>query len=214
MRRIFRRYVQLSASQKRSYTLLILLTVVALLLYCLGLGGVFLRSRLVIDTALQLPPTFTATATPQATSPATAGPTGTPTATLPPTPTQRPIPTFTPTPESVNITVVITSTEGLTSTVVVSATVTPTPVLTPTVTITAEASLVSPTQPESTAISYAGQNARGDAFCSTSQAQEATQSGALSLAPDQHIDAADLPVSATGPTPTLPDGPVPIRRYG
>lgn len=141
MRRIFRRYTQLSASQKRLYSLLTLLTLIALLLYCLGLGGVLLRSRLVTDVALELPPTFTATPTTIATVPATAGPTGTPTATLPPTPTQRPIPTLTPTPESVNITVVITSTEGVTSTVVISATVTPTPELTPTVTITAEASL-------------------------------------------------------------------------
>lgn len=121
--------------------MLTLFSLVALLLYCLGLGGVLLRSRLVTDAALELPPTFTATSTPAATAPATPGPTSTPTATLPPTPTQRPIPTSTPTPESVNITVVITSTDGLTSTVVVSATVTPTPVLTPTVTITAETSL-------------------------------------------------------------------------
>lgn len=141
MRGIFRRYTQLSVSQKRVYSLLTLLTLIALLLYCLGLGGVLLRSRLVTDVALELPPTFTATPTTAATVAATAGPTGTPTATLPPTPTQRPIPTLTPTPESVNITVIITSTEGVTSTVVISATVTPTPELTPTVTITAEASL-------------------------------------------------------------------------
>jgi hypothetical protein len=141
VRSVFGRYSQLSASQKRLYSLLAVVTLIALLLYCLGLGGILLRSRLVRDVALELPPTFTATATLESTVVATPGPTHTPTATLPPTPTQRPIPTLTPTPESVNITVVITSTEGLTSTTVVSATVTPTPVLTPTVTITAAASL-------------------------------------------------------------------------
>jgi hypothetical protein len=141
MRSIFRRYRQLSAPQKRLYSLVAVVTLIALLLYCLGLGGLLLRSRLVGDVALELPPTFTATPSPQSTVVATPGPTRTPTATLPPTPTQRPIPTLTPTPESVNITVVITSTVGLTSTMVISATVTPTPVLTPTVTITAEASL-------------------------------------------------------------------------
>lgn len=144
MRRFFQRYSHLSPSQKRLYSLLSLITLAALLLYCLGLSSLLLRSRLVSDVALVLPPTFTPTSTPQATTPATAGPTGTPTATLPPTPTQRPIPTYTPTPESVNITVVITSTEGVTSTTVISATVTPTPVLTATVTITAEASLRAP----------------------------------------------------------------------
>jgi len=161
MRSILRRYGQLSAPQKRQYSLLTVVTLIALLLYCLGLGGLLVRSRLVTDVALELPPTFTATPSPQSTVVATPGPTRTPTATLPPTPTQRPIPTLTPTPESVNVTVVITSTGGLTSTIVVSATVTPTPVLTPTVTISAEASLGPsyvgrPSVPESVVLMHRG----------------------------------------------------------
>ncbi len=144
MRRLFRRYSQLAAPQKRLYSLLTVLTAIALLLYCLGIGSFLARSRLVPEVALEIPPTFTASPTSMPTSTAPPGSTSTPTATLPPTPTQRPIPTFTPTPESVNITVVITDTQGVTTTVVISATVTPTPEITPTVTITAEASLTSP----------------------------------------------------------------------
>ena len=144
MRRLFRRYSQLAAPHKRLYSLLTVITAIALLLYCLGIGSFLARSRLVPEVALQIPPTFTASPTSMPTSTAPPGSTSTPTATLPPTPTQRPIPTFTPTPESVNITVVITDTQGVTTTVVISATVTPTPELTPTVTITAEASLTFP----------------------------------------------------------------------
>jgi len=144
MRRLFRRYSTLAAPQKRLYSLLTVITAIALLLYCLGIGSFLARSRLVPEVALQIPPTFTASPTSMPTSTAPPGSTSTPTATLPPTPTQRPIPTFTPTPESVNITVVITDTQGVTTTVVISATVTPTPELTATVTITAEASLAFP----------------------------------------------------------------------
>jgi hypothetical protein len=144
MRRIFRRYTQLTVRQKRLYSLLSVVTAVAALLYCLGIGGLVLRSRLVPEVALVSSPTPTATPTHAPTSVAQPATSVTPTPTLPPTPTQRPIPTFTPTPESVNITVVITNTDGLTSTVVISATVTPTPVLTPTVTVTAEVSLTLP----------------------------------------------------------------------
>lgn len=144
MRRLFRRYSTLAAPQKRLYSLLTVITAIALLLYCLGIGSFLARSRLVPEVALQIPPTFTASPTSMPTSTAPPGSTSTPTATLPPTPTQRPIPTFTPTPESVNITVVITDTQGVTTTVVISATVTPTPELTATVTITAEASLTFP----------------------------------------------------------------------
>lgn len=144
MRRLFRRYSQLAAPHKRLYSLLTVITAIALLLYCLGIGSFLARSRLVPEVALEIPPTFTASPTSMPTSTAPPGSTSTPTATLPPTPTQRPIPTFTPTPESVNITVVITDTQGVTTTVVISATVTPTPELTATVTITAEASLTFP----------------------------------------------------------------------
>ena len=144
MRRIFRRYTQLTIPQKRLYSLLTVVTAVAALLYCLGIGSLVVRSRLVPEVALESSPAPTATLPLVPTSVAQPETSVTPTATLPPTPTQRPIPTLTPTPESVNITVVITNTEGLTTTVVISATVTPTPVLTPTVTVTAEASLKLP----------------------------------------------------------------------
>ena len=144
MRGLLRRYTRLTVPQKRLYSALTVLTMVALLLYCLGIGSFILRSRLVTETALELPPTFTASPTPMPTSVASPQSTATPTATLPPTPTQRPIPTYTPTPESVNVTVVITSTEGVTSTTVISATVTPTATFTPTITTTAEASLTLP----------------------------------------------------------------------
>lgn len=139
-----RRFVQLTVQRKRLYSALTIITLAALMLYCLGIGSFVLRSRLVTETALELPPTFTATPTATPTSAAPIQSTSTPTATLPPTPTQRPIPTYTPTPESVNVTVVVTSTEGVTSTVVISATVTPTATFTPTMTTTAEASLTLP----------------------------------------------------------------------
>jgi hypothetical protein len=141
MRKLFRRYTQLTVPQKRLYSLLTIVTLFALLLYCLGIGSFLLRSRLVPQVAAEIPATITASPTPVPTVLATPAHTATPTATLPPTPTQLPIPTFTPTPESVNVTVVITGTDGLTTTTVISATVTPTPTLTATVTITAEASL-------------------------------------------------------------------------
>jgi hypothetical protein len=141
MRKLFRRYTQLTVPQKRLYSLLTIITLFAMLLYCLGIGSFLLRSRLVPQVAADIPATITASPTPVPTTPATPAHTATPTATLPPTPTQLPIPTFTPTPESVNVTVVITGTDGLTTTTVISATVTPTPTFTPTVTITAEASL-------------------------------------------------------------------------
>jgi hypothetical protein len=141
MRALLRRYTHLTVQQKRLYSALTVITTVALLMYCLGIGSLVLRSRLVTKTALELPPTFTATPTATPTSAAPIQSTSTPTATLPPTPTQRPIPTYTPTPESVNVTVVVTSTEGVTSTVVISATVTPTATFTPTITTTAQASL-------------------------------------------------------------------------
>jgi hypothetical protein len=144
MRRLLRRYGQLTVQQKRLYSALTVLTLAALLMYCLGIGSFLLRSRLVTETALEMPPTFTATPTALPTGVATPQNTSTPTATLPPTPTQMPIPTYTPTPESVNITVVITGTDGVTSTAVVSATVTPTATFTPTITTTAEASLTLP----------------------------------------------------------------------
>jgi hypothetical protein len=141
MRGLIRRYSQLTVPQKRLYSLLTIVTLFALLLYCLGIGSFLLRSRLVSEVAADIPPTLTASPTLIPTTLATPRNTATPTATLPPTPTQRPIPTFTPTPESVNVTVVITTTDGLTTTTVISATVTPTPTFTPTVTITSEASL-------------------------------------------------------------------------
>ncbi len=144
MRHLFRRYAQLTVPQKRLYSLLTVVTAVATLLYCLGIGSLVVRSHLVPEVALESSPTATGTPTLVPTSMAWPETSTTPTATLPPTPTQRPIPTFTPTPESVNVTVVITDTEGVTTTVVISATVTPTPVLTPTVTITAEAFLTLP----------------------------------------------------------------------
>jgi len=136
MRGLLRRYTRLTVPQKRLYSALTVLAMVALLLYCLGIGSFLLRSRLVTETALEILPTFTASPTPMRTSVASPQSTATPTATLPPTPTQRPIPTYTPTPESVNVTVVITSTEGVTSTTVISATVTPTATFTPTSTST------------------------------------------------------------------------------
>ena len=136
MRGLLRRYTRLTVQQKRLYSALTVLTMVALLLYCLGIGSFLLRPRLLTETALEIPPTFTPSPTPVPTSVATPQSTATPTATLPPTPTQRPIPTYTPTPESVNVTVVITSTDGVTSTTVISATVTPTATLTPTITST------------------------------------------------------------------------------
>jgi hypothetical protein len=141
MRGFFGRYTQLTVPQKRLYSLLTIVTLFALVLYCLGIGSFLLRSRLVSEVTADLPPTLTASPTLMPTALATPRNTATPPATLPPTPTQRPIPTFTPTPESVNVTVVITTTDGLTTTTVISATVTPTPTFTPTVTITAEASL-------------------------------------------------------------------------
>ena len=144
MRGLLRRYAQLTVPQKRLYSALTVLTMVALLLYCLGIGSFLLRPRLVTETAQEIPPTFTPSPTPVPTSVASPQSTSTPTATLPPTPTQRPIPTLTPTPESVNVTVVITSTDGVTSTTVISATVTPTATFTPTITTTAEASLILP----------------------------------------------------------------------
>lgn len=134
MRGLLRRYDQLTVPRKRLYSALTVLTMVALLLYCLGISSFLLRSRLVPETALEVPPTLTPSPTPVPTSVAPPQSTATPTATLPPTPTQLPIPTFTPTPESVNVTVVITSTEGVTSTTVISATVTPTATFTPTIT--------------------------------------------------------------------------------
>lgn len=155
MRGLLRRYTQLTVQQKRIYSALTVLTMVALLLYCLGIGSFIARSSLVTETALELPPTFTASPTAMPTSAAPPQSTATPTATLPPTPTQRPIPTFTPTPESVNVTVVITSTEGVTTTVVISATVTPTATFTPTITTTAEASLTLPAA-ETTALPIRG----------------------------------------------------------
>jgi hypothetical protein len=144
VRHLFRRYTQLTVPQKRLYSLLTVVTAVAVLLYCLGIGGLVARSHLVPEVALESSPTAIATSTLVPTSVAWPEASGIPTATLPPTPTQRPIPTFTPTPESVNVTVVITDTQGVTTTVVISATVTPTPNITPTVTITAEACLTVP----------------------------------------------------------------------
>jgi len=144
MRSLFRRYRQLAVPEKRLYSLLAVFTLLALLLYCLGISSYLLRSRLAPQVAMETPPTSTSTPTSMPTTVATPGDTATPTATLPPTPTQRPIPTLTPTPESVNVTVVITTTDGLTTTTVISATVTPTPVLTATLTVTSETPL-SPT---------------------------------------------------------------------
>lgn len=136
MRSLFRHYRQLAVPEKRLYSLLAVFTLLALLLYCLGISSYLLRSRLVPQVAMETPPTSTSTPTSIPTTVATPRDTATPTATLPPTPTQRPIPTLTPTPESVNVTVVITGTDGLTTTTVISATVTPTPVLTATLTVT------------------------------------------------------------------------------
>lgn len=150
MRRLFRRYTQLTVSQKRLYSLLTVVTIFALLLYCLGVSSFLIRAWLVPRVAVQTSPTFTANATLTATTVMTPQHSSTPTATLPPTPTQRPIPTYTPTPtitptlEIITTTVIITATPGVTTTVVISATVTPTPVLTPTVTVTTETSLRTP----------------------------------------------------------------------
>lgn len=150
MRRLFRRYTQLTVSQKRLYSLLIVITTFALLLYCLGVSSFLLRLQLVPQVAVQTSPTFAANGTVTATIVMTPKHTSTPTATLPPTPTQRPIPTYTPTPtitptlEIITMTVIVTSTPGVTTTAVISATVTPTPVLSPTVTVTTEASLRTP----------------------------------------------------------------------
>ena len=219
MRSLLRRYSHLSASRKRLYSLLTLITLVALLLYCLGLGGFLLRSRLVSDLALELPPTFTATSTPQSTTPATPGPTGTPTATLPPTPTQRPIPTYTPTPETVNITVVITSTEGLTSTMVISATVTPTPVLTATVTITAEASLgalslVRPMGSQSGATTSPGLEIASKLRCSACWSQAARNVLPFRLTSGQDSDSATCLLSAACRAPTSRQTPARTPQYG
>jgi hypothetical protein len=150
MRSLFRRYRQLAVPEKRLYSLLAVFTLLALLLYCLGISSYLLRSRLVPQVAMETPPTSTSTPTSIPTTVATPRDTATPTATLPPTPTQRPIPTLTPTPESVNVTVVITGTDGLTTTTVISATVTPTPVLTATLTVTSEIPLIptGTTEPE------------------------------------------------------------------
>jgi hypothetical protein len=142
MRSLFRHYRQLAVPEKRLYSLLAVFTLLALLLYCLGISSYLLRSRLVPQVAMESPLTSTSTPTSIPTTVATPRDTATPTATLPPTPTQRPIPTLTPTPESVNVTVVITGTDGLTTTTVISATVTPTPVLTATLTVTSEIPLI------------------------------------------------------------------------
>ncbi len=158
MRRLFRRYVELKVAQKRFYSLLMVITLFTLLLYCLGIGSFLLRSRLVPEVAVESLPTFTPSPTLTPTTVLLPGQTPTPTATLPPTPTQRPIPTYTPTPshtttpETITMTVVITVTPGVTTTVVVSATVTPTPILTPTVTITAETSLTTASHGEADGI--------------------------------------------------------------
>ncbi|MGB3904516.1 MAG: hypothetical protein WBB22_06295 [Anaerolineae bacterium] len=150
MRRLFRRYTQLTVSQKRLYSLLTVITTFALLLYCLGVSSFLLRLQLVPQVAGQTSPTFAANGTVTATIVMTPKHTSTPTSTLPPTPTQRPIPTYTPTPtitptlEIITMTVIVTATPGVTTTAVISATVTPTAVLTPSVTVTAEASLRMP----------------------------------------------------------------------
>jgi hypothetical protein len=150
MRRLFRRYRELTVAQRRLYSFLIVITAFTALLYCLGVSSLLLRSQLVREVAVESLPTFTPSFTPTPTTVLLPGQTPTPTATLPPTPTQRPIPTYTPTPtptstpETITMTVVITATPGVTTTIVISATVTPTPVLTPTATITAETSLAPP----------------------------------------------------------------------
>ncbi len=150
MRSLFRRYAQLTASQKRAYSLLTVITVFALLLYCLGISSLLIRFRLVRDVRGEIPPTLTPTSTLAPTVIVSPEHTPTPSATLPPTPTQRPIPTYTPTPtitptlQIITRTVFVTATPGVLTTVVISVTVTPTPVLTPTVTITDEASLSLP----------------------------------------------------------------------
>lgn len=159
MRRLFRRYTQLTVSQKRIYSLLTVITIFALLLYCLGIGSLLIRSQLVPDVAVQIPPTFSPSATHTSVTIVTPEHTSTPTATLPATPTQRPIPTYTPTPtitptlEIITMTVLVTSTPGVVATEVISVTVTPTPVITPTVTVTTEASLTTPLLPHHAALS-------------------------------------------------------------
>jgi hypothetical protein len=176
MRSLFRRYRQLAVAEKRLYSLLAVFTLLALLLYCLGISSYLLRSRLVPQMAMEAPPTSTATPTSMPTTVATPGDTATPTATLPPTPTQRPIPTLTPTPESVNVTVVITGTDGLTTTTVISATVTPTPVLTATLTITSETPL-SPTgtaEPDEVSVAPSQANCPWAAFSRASSSPDVT----------------------------------------
>lgn len=148
MRHLLSRYTQLTVRQKRFYSLLTVITVFALLLYCLGVSTLLLRSQLVTQVAVEMPPTFTPSPTLAPTTVVTPEHTATSTATLPPTPTQRPIPTYTPTPETITITVVITTTPGVTTTAVVSATVTPTPIVTSTLTITPETSLTPASTPE------------------------------------------------------------------
>jgi hypothetical protein len=153
MRRLFRRYTQLTVSQKRIYSLLTVITVFALLMYCLGIGSLLIRSQLVPEVAVQIPSTSSPSATHTSVTIVTPEHTYTPTATLPATPTQRPIPTYTPTPtitptlEIITMTVLVTSTPGVVATEVISVTVTPTPVITPTVTVTTEASLTTPPLP-------------------------------------------------------------------
>ncbi len=150
MRRLFRRYAQLTVSQKRVYSLLTVITIFVLLLYCLGISSLLIRLRLVRDVGAEIPPTLTPTRTLAPTVIVTPEHTSTASATLPPTPTQRPIPTYTPTPtitptlEIITMTVFVTATPGVLTTIVISATVTPTPVLSPTVTITGETSLSLP----------------------------------------------------------------------
>lgn len=213
MRRLFRRYSQLAAQQKRLYSLLTVITAFALLLYCLGIGSYLARSRLVPEVALEIPPTFTASPTSMPTSTAPPGSTSTPTATLPPTPTQRPIPTFTPTPESVNITVVITDTQGVTTTVVISATVTPTPELTPTITITAEASLTFPAvDPPALSVHTAALPPSPDIACRARLLPNwdqdllghiaAAWSWRTSVNPSKRLDTTTYPLQTLGNTPT------------
>jgi hypothetical protein len=147
MRRLLQRYSELTVSQRRTYSLLTVITLFAFLLYCLGISSFLLRSQLVPAVSMDSTATVAGNPVPSAEAGAPPERTSTPTATLPPTPTQRPIPTITPTPcptapsETITMTVVITSTPGVTVTVVVSATVTPTPVLTPTTAISSTAFL-------------------------------------------------------------------------
>ena len=147
MRRFLRHYTDLTVTQKRLYSLLTVITLCALLLYCLGITSFLLRLQLVTPAPLDNPATVAPGPTLSPTGSAAPGQSSTPTPTLPPTPTQRPIPTATPTSlatpasNTITMTVVVTSTAGLTTTVVISATVTPTPVVSGTVAVTSEASL-------------------------------------------------------------------------